>query len=112
MTEFISALEIIKLDKTSGQEKFRAEHAHMYMHTLVQTKPEGDRKTSITMALLDSGNLLAHGSIDADFHERLGVPLESTKIRARGANEQSLKVVGNFPWHLFEVPQREEDVPS
>ena len=94
MTEFISALKVIKVHKTSGQGKLRAEHVQMYVPTLVQTKPEGDRKASITMALLDSGNLLAHAAIDAEFHERLGVPFENTKIWARAANKQSLDILG------------------
>ena len=81
MTEFISALKVIKVDKTSGQGKPREELAQMYVPTFVQTKPEGDRKTSITMALPDSGNLLAYAAIDAEFHERLGVQFENTKIR-------------------------------
>ena len=82
ITEFISTLKVVKVDKMDRQDKFRAEYAQMYVPTLGETKPEGDGKTSITMALPDSGNLLAHAAIDADFHERLGVPLESTKIWA------------------------------
>ena len=80
MTKLISALKVVEVDKMSRQEKFRAEHAQMYAPTLVQTKPEGDGKTSITMALADSGNFLAHAAIDAEFHGMLGVPLENTKI--------------------------------
>ena len=95
MTEFISALKVVKVDKTDRQEKFRAEHAQMYVPTLVQTKPEGDGKTSITMALLDSGNLLAHAAIDAEFHKRLGVPLEKTKIWAQAGSKPSLEILGN-----------------
>ena len=82
MTEFISAIKVVKVDKMDRQEKFRAEHPQMYLPTLVQTKPEGDGKTSITMALRDSGNLLAHTAIDAKFHKRLGVPFENTKVWA------------------------------
>ena len=96
MTEFISTLKVIKVDKSSGQGKPRAEHAQMYVPTLVQTKPEGERKARITMALPDSGNLVAHAAIDAEFHERLGVPFENTKIRAQAANKQLLEILGVF----------------
>ena len=46
------------------------------------------------MALLDSGNLLAHAAINAEFHERLRILTEDTKIRARAANKQALEIRG------------------
>ena len=82
MTQFISALKVIRVDKTSGQGKPRAEHAHMYVPTLVQTRPGGEGKASIIMALPDSGNLLANAAIDSEFHARLWISIEDTKIRA------------------------------
>ena len=46
------------------------------------------------MALPDSGNLLVHTAIDAEFHERLGIPTKDTKIKARAANKQALEIWG------------------
>ena len=66
----------------------------MYVPTLVKTKPGSDGRTSITLALLDSGNLLAHAAINAEFHEKLGIPTEATKIWARATNKQVLEMQG------------------
>ena len=66
----------------------------MYMPTLVQMAPGPGGKTSITMALPDSGNLLAHAAIDAKFHQQLGIPVEATDIKARAANKKSLEILG------------------
>ena len=54
------------------------------------------------MALPDSGNLLAQAVINAEFHKKLGVPMEDTKIRARAANQQTLEVQGvsKIPQHI------------
>ena len=76
----------MRVDKTNSHWKARAEHAKMYVPTLVQTRPGGKGKASITMALPDSGNLLTHAVVDADFHAKLGIPIESTKIKAKAAN--------------------------
>ena len=46
------------------------------------------------MALLYSGNLLAHAAMDAEFHERLGVPIKDTKFKAQAANKQALEIWG------------------
>ena len=66
----------------------------MYIPTLVSTELGSEGKVSITMALPDSGNLLAHAAIDAKFHQQLGVPAEETEIRARASNKQSLEIQG------------------
>ena len=66
----------------------------MYVPTLVSTALGPKRKVSVTMALPDSGNLLAHTAIDEKFHQRLGVPVLKTKIRARAANKQSMEITG------------------
>ena len=58
----------------------------MYVPTLVRTAPGPGGRASGTMALPDSGNLLAHAAIDAKFHQQLGVPVEATDIKARAAN--------------------------
>ena len=64
----------------------------MYVPTLVQMMSGEEGKASITMALPDSGNLLAHAAIDSEFHARLWIPIKDTKIRARAANKQSLEI--------------------
>ena len=46
------------------------------------------------IALSDSGNMPAHVAIDAEFHEKLGIPTEATKIRARATNKQVLEIQG------------------
>ena len=46
------------------------------------------------MALPDSGNLLTHTVINAEFHKHLGVSVENTKLQARTANQQILEVQG------------------
>ena len=51
------------------------------------TELGADGRASITMALPDSGNLLAHAAIDARFHKQLGIPIEDMKITVRAANK-------------------------
>ena len=48
--------------------------------------PNQEGKASVTMALPDSGNLLAHAAIDAKFHQQLGISMEAMEIKARVAN--------------------------
>ena len=64
------------------------------MPTLVKTEPGADGRASITMALPDSGNLLAHAAIDTRFHEQLGMPIEDMKISVQAANKQVLEIQG------------------
>ena len=59
----------------------------MYVPTLVKTEPGVTGRASIEMALPDSGNLLAHAAIDAEFHEKLGIPTKVTKIRVQSENK-------------------------
>ena len=47
----------------------------MYVPTLVKTEPEANGRASITMALPDSGNLLAHAAIDTGLHKQLYIPI-------------------------------------
>ena len=91
---FMNALKIVQVDQVEDQRKGREDHTRMYVPTLVQTALGPERKASITMALPDSGNLLAHAAIDAKFHQQLGVPVEATDIKARAANKQSLEILG------------------
>ena len=51
-------------------------------------------RASITMALPDSGNLLAHAAVDAKFHAKLGIPVENTEVKAKVANRQAMDVRG------------------
>ena len=94
LSRFINALKVIREDRASDQGKTREEHTKMYVPTLLKTKPGSDGRTSIMLALPDSGNLLAHAAIDAEFHEKLGTLTEATKIRARAANKQALEIQG------------------
>ena len=91
---FISALKVVKVDRMRNTLQGRKDHAKMYVPTLVRTSLGPGGKASITMALPDSGNLLAHATIDAKFHQQLGVPVEETDIKARAANKQSLEIQG------------------
>ena len=91
---FMNALKIVKVDKTQDPLPGKKDHVWMYMPTLVQTAPGPEGKTSVTMVLPDSGNLLAHAAIDANFHQELGVPVEAMDIKARAANKQSLEILG------------------
>ena len=94
LSEFINMLKVIRVDRASDQGKAREEHAKMYVPTLVKMEPGTNGRTSITLALPDSGNLLAHAAIDAEFHEKLGIPTEAPKIWARAAKKQALEIQG------------------
>ena len=48
----------------------------------------------ITMALLDSGNLLQQPAINASLHQTLGVGVDKTNVIARGANQLSIDIKG------------------
>ena len=48
----------------------------------------------ITMALLDSGNLLQQPAINARLHQTLGVGVDKTNVVARGANQLSINIKG------------------
>ena len=80
------------MDKTSDQGGIREDHEKISVPTLLKKVPGVTGRASIKMALPDLGNLLAHAVIDAEFHERLGIPTKDTKIRARAANKQSMEI--------------------
>ena len=82
LSAFVNMLKEVHVDRVNNQQKTREEHAKMYVPTLVKTEPGANRRASITMALPDSGNMLAHAAIDVGFHEQLGILIEDTKIRA------------------------------
>ena len=79
LSAFMNALEVVNVDRADNQKKGREDYARMYVPTLVKTGPGG--KASVTMALPDSGNLLAHAAIDTKFHKQLGIPIEATRIK-------------------------------
>ena len=60
LSEFVNMLKVIRIDRTRDQGRTQEEHAKMYVPTLVKTEPGATEQASIMMALLDSGNLLAH----------------------------------------------------
>ena len=91
---FMNALKIVKVDRIRDTLQGKKDHTKMYVPTLVRTAPSPGGRASVTMALPDSGNLLAHAAIDAKFHQQLGVPIEETNIKARAANKQSLEIQG------------------
>ena len=94
LSAFVNMLKEVHVDMVNNQQKTREEHAKMYVPTLVKTELGENGRASITMALPNSGNMLAHAAIDVGFHEQLGILIEDTKIRARAANKQALEIKG------------------
>ena len=88
----MNTLKIVKVDQMRDTLQGKKDHAKMYVPTLVRTAPSPGGRASVTMALPDLGNLLAHAAIDVKFHQQLGVPVEETNIKARVANKQSLEI--------------------
>ena len=68
LSAFMNALKVVHVDQAHKQKKGREDHARMYVPILVKTLPGPGGRASVTMALPDSGNLLAHAAIDAKFH--------------------------------------------
>ena len=60
---------------------------------LIVGKDDGQYE-HITMALLDSGNLLQQPAINASLHQTLGVKVVKTNVIARGANQLSIDIEG------------------
>ena len=90
----MNTLKVVKVDEAGGPAPGKKDYAWMYVPVLVRTAPNQEGKASVTMALLDLGNLLAHAAIDAKFHQQLGILMEATDIKARAANRQSLEIIG------------------
>ena len=93
-TDIINSLTLTEVDKTPYKEKLREDHARMYIPVLAKNSLEASGRASITLALPDSGNLLAHAAVDADFHAKLEIPIENIEIKAKAANRQSMDVKG------------------
>ena len=86
LTNFINSLTLTKVDKIPYKVKHREDHARMYLPVLAKDSLGTSGRASITLALPDSGNLLAHTAVDADFHAKLGITMESTNIKVKAAN--------------------------
>ena len=74
------------------QDNPDASHHEMFVPLIM-----GDQKgryKHITMALLDSGNLLQQPAINAGFHRSLGIEINKTNVVARGANQASIDIEG------------------
>ena len=69
-----------------------ARHHEMFA-PLIIGKHDGEYE-HITMALLDSGNLLQQPAINARLHQTLGVGVVKTNVVARGANQLSINIKG------------------
>ena len=74
------------------QDNPNARHHEMFA-PLIIGKDDG-RYKHITMALLDSGNLLQQPAINASLHQSLGVEVDKTNVVARGANQLSINIEG------------------
>ena len=68
-------------------------HHHEMFAPLIIGKDDG-RYEHITMALLNSGNLLQQPAINASLHQTLGVKVDKTNVVARGANQLSINQCG------------------
>ena len=74
------------------QDNPNARH-HETFAPLIIGKSDGQYE-HITMALLDSGNLLQQPAINASLHQTLGVGVDKTNVIARGANQLSIDIKG------------------
>ena len=74
------------------QDNPNARHHEMFA-PLIIGKHDGQYE-HITMALLDSGNLLQQPAINASLHQTLGVGVVKTNVIARGANQLSIDIEG------------------
>ena len=74
------------------QDNPNACHHEMFA-PLIIGKSDGQYE-HITMALLDSGNLLQQPAINASLHQTLGVGVDKTNVIARGANQLSIDIKG------------------
>ncbi len=66
---------------------------HEMFAPIIIGKRDGEYE-HVTMALLDSGNLLQQPAINAKLHQTLGVGVVQTNVVARGANQLSIGIKG------------------
>ena len=81
---------------TRGPQRYQdnpnACHHEMFVPLIIG---KDDRQYEhITMALLDSGNLLQQPAINAGLHHSLGIKVNKTNVVARGANQLSIDIEG------------------
>ena len=79
VTNFINSLTLTEVNKIPYKVKHREDRARMYLPVLAKDSLGTEGRASITLALPDSENLLAHAAVDADFHAKLRIPMESTE---------------------------------
>ena len=72
----------------------QASFSDLYALLKIKVKPGGDF-TTLSMALLDSGNLLKFSVISAKLHKQLGLKLYSTNIRAKTASNAKMPILGS-----------------
>ena len=74
------------------QDNPNARH-HEIFTSLIMGKDKG-KYEHITMALLDTENLLQQPAINADLHRSLGIGVDRTAIEARGAKKLAIDIEG------------------
>ena len=99
--QVLQSLEVVSVDHKDRENKSEEEIPPMYLPVLIQNN-QGEAR--ITLALPDSGNLLAHTAINAKFHQSLGIQTRRTDIRARSANKQALQIVGVSEGIYLRIP--------
>ena len=72
----------------------QASFSDLYAILKIKVKPGGDF-TTLSMALLDSGNLLKLSVISAKLHKQLGLKLYPTSIRAKTASNAKMPILGS-----------------
>ena len=90
------------------QDNPNARH-HEMSAPLIVGKDDGQNK-HITMALLDSGNLLQQPDINASLHQTLGVEVVKTNVVARGANQLSIDIEGISKGIYLKFPNLQSSV--
>ena len=91
LEELYNVLENINQKTVSIQE---TEGQYLYMFVPVLLKKVEDGQQILTMALLDSGNLLQFAAMSEKLHQALGGKLMPTTIRGKSANQQVLNILG------------------
>ena len=76
LTDFINTLTLKEVDKAHNRQQHRDDCAKMYIPVPIKNVLGALGRASITMALPNSGNLLAHAAVDAEFHAMLGIPMK------------------------------------
>ena len=80
--------------KDQAVPRQHASFSDLYAVLKIKVKP-GGAFTTLSMALLDSGNLLKHAVISAKLHKQLGLQLYSTSIQAKTASNAKMPLLGS-----------------